>query len=607
MNKVLLLVSVVFLNTALAQVEPVAVVSDEAGYRLQVSGENFLIKGMNWGYIPVGYNYSYDLWSKPPEFIEEVLHREMSLLQAMGVNAIRLFNTIPPKWVTWIRDEYGIYTAINHLMGRYGFEIDGAFVPNIDYNNPRHRSAILTDLKATVERYKDVRGVLLYLLGNENNYGLHWTSFEIEAVPGEENNARAEHLYTLLGEAATLVKSIDKQRPVSLTNGDLQYIDLIAKHCKDVDIMGSNVYRGPSMRDLYDRVKKTLKRPVLFSEFGADAYNAKDDREDHRMQADMLLQQWQEIYEHTAGRGRSGTAIGGFVFQWSDGWWKHKQHTNLDVHDTTASWPNGGYPDFQSGQNNMNEEWFGITAKSRPDADGFQTLEPRAAYYALKYAWRLDPYSSTTNSATIGRHFGAADIKAFGLTYDVQSGAQRVKELERVRISDLRMVFDTNLSTGQGATKFAGPATFDHTESFFPEISLKPNSQVTGRVALNIVGNVAQNRLNPIFYENRRDRVQLIDAESESFELQTGDRVRIYAAEFQVRSQLADLEGFYRVGHYHWGDEGDLFGLYREAYYGPNLDIYDGVAPVGFADRKGAVVRSEDRFWPRALLGQTPR
>ena len=77
--------------------------SDEAGYRLQVSGENFLIKGMNWGYIPVGYNYSYDLWSKPPEFIEEVLHREMSLLQAMGVNAIRLFNTIPPKWVTWIQ------------------------------------------------------------------------------------------------------------------------------------------------------------------------------------------------------------------------------------------------------------------------------------------------------------------------------------------------------------------------------------------------------------------------------------------------------------------------------------------------------------------------
>ena len=110
---------------------------------------------------------------------------------------------------------------------------------------------------------------------------------------------------------------------MSLTNGDLQYIDLIAKHCKDVDIMGSNVYRGPSMRDLYDRVKKTLKRPVLFSEFGADAYNAKDDREDHRMQADMLLQQWQEIYSTrrvadavvlpSAVLSSSGQTVGGSI------------------------------------------------------------------------------------------------------------------------------------------------------------------------------------------------------------------------------------------------------------------------------------------------------
>ena len=114
----------------------------------------------------------------------------------------------------------------------------------------------------------------MYLLGNENNYGLHWTSFEIEAVPGEENNARAEHLYTLLGEAATLVKSVDKQRPVSLTNGDLQYLDLIAKHCKDVDIMGSNVYRGPSMRELYAR-SRNPQATSTFSEFGADAYNAR--------------------------------------------------------------------------------------------------------------------------------------------------------------------------------------------------------------------------------------------------------------------------------------------------------------------------------------------
>ena len=42
-----------------------------------------------------------------------------------------------------------------------------------------------------------------------------------------------------------------------------------------------------------------------------------------------------------------------------DGWWKTKQDEDLDIHNTDASWPNGGYPfDYAEGQNNMNEEWF---------------------------------------------------------------------------------------------------------------------------------------------------------------------------------------------------------------------------------------------------------
>ena len=53
MKKALFIASVVLLNIAFAS-RACAVVSDDSGYRLQVSGENFLIKGMNWGYIPVG-------------------------------------------------------------------------------------------------------------------------------------------------------------------------------------------------------------------------------------------------------------------------------------------------------------------------------------------------------------------------------------------------------------------------------------------------------------------------------------------------------------------------------------------------------------------------
>ncbi len=52
---------------------------------------------------------------------------------------------------------------------------------------------------------------------------------------------------------------------------------------------------------------------------------------------------------------------------------------------------------------------------------------------------------------------------------------------------------------------------------------------------------------------------------------------------------LVQLDGFYRTGHLHWQYEGDFFGLYRDAYYGENVDIYNGEAPVGFE-----IARQED-------------
>ena len=97
------------------------------------------------------------------------------------------------------------------------------------------------------------------------------------------------------------------------------------------------------------------------------------------------------------GKGLAGNAIGGFIFQWDDGWWKVGQETNLDVHDTKATWPNEGYgKDFSPGDNNMNEEWFGLVSKDRPDADGFYEVHARAAYYLLKEAFTLDPYAAST-------------------------------------------------------------------------------------------------------------------------------------------------------------------------------------------------------------------
>ena len=69
------------------------------------------------------------------------------------------------------------------------------------------------------------------------------------------------------------------------------------------------------------------------------------------------------MYNKAAGNGEEGNSIGAFVFEWRDEWWKYLQIENLDIQDNNASWSNQAYMfDWAEGKNNMNEEWFGITA-----------------------------------------------------------------------------------------------------------------------------------------------------------------------------------------------------------------------------------------------------
>ena len=364
----LLLVLVPFIASARSadsELPEIKVVNDKDGSRLLVDGEEFMVLGMNWGYMPIGQNYTYDFWGKSDEFIIAALAKEMSLLKGMGVNVIRQYVGIPPRWVEYIYDTYGIWTVLNHSLGRYGLTLDGVWIPATDYSDPKVIAQLRDEMEALAKQFKGTRGMLMWLLGNENNYGLHWSSFEIEALPEDQRwGAKAQYLYRLFGTVIDDLHRLDPDRPVAMANGDVGYIDIIAEECKGLDIFGTNVYRGISARDLYQVVKDKLGIPVMYTEFGADAFNAITMQEDQLTQAYFLLGQWREIYEQSHGKGRVGNCIGGMTFQWSDGWWKYQQDANLSIHDTNASWPNAGYPaDYREGDNNMNEEWWGICAK----------------------------------------------------------------------------------------------------------------------------------------------------------------------------------------------------------------------------------------------------
>ena len=380
------------ITSSLAQPDKVSVVSNNHGFKLSVNGKDFIINGMNWDYFPIGTNYTYSLWKQPDDFIKSALDTEMSMLQNMGVNAIRVYTGLQPKWIRYINEKYGIYTMINHSFGRYGLTLNGRWVQNTDYSDSSVRRLLLKEVTDMAEEYKNTPGLLLYLLGNENNYGLFWQGAETENIPFEQrpSTLRAKALYKLFDEAGLAVKAVDKSHPVAICNGDLLFLDIIKGECRDIDILGCNMYRGVSFGNAFQKTKEVLKKPIMLTEFGADAFSTISNQEDQQSQAFYLTNNWKEIYENAAGSGKAENCIGGFTFMFSDGWWKYEQTKNLDIHDTNASWANGGYNDYQPGKNNMNEEWFGICAKGPADENGHYKLYPRLAYYALQKFLKKD-------------------------------------------------------------------------------------------------------------------------------------------------------------------------------------------------------------------------
>lgn len=600
------------------QAQKVRVSGGAEGMKLNVDGKDTFVKGVNWDYFPIGTNYNYSLWKQSDAFIQQALDDEMSLLKNMGVNTIRVYSGMPKKWIKYVYQNYGIYTMLNHSFGRYGLTINGVWTPITDYADPTTRELLLKEVKEMANEYKDTEGLLLFLLGNENNYGLFWDGAETENIPIKDRRStkRAVPMYKLFNEAALAMKGLDQSHPVAICNGDLLFLDIVAQECKDVDIFGSNVYRGVSFGDLFERVKKEYGKPVLLTEFGADAFNSLTNQEDQNAQAFYMKGNWKEIYENSAGSGKAGNVLGGFTFQFSDGWWKYGQTKNLDSHDSNASWSNGGYQkDYIEGQNNMNEEWFGICAKGPTNEKGFYQLYPRAAYYVLKDIHKLDPFAAGMSTAAISSQFEDANITDAALRARGDKAALASTEGGILKLSNLRAEFTTFTTGGSLLTtpKTDDPNTnvypnrtgFDHMESYFVGVEGNPSSNMKANVNFSILGRVAENPINEIFYENR-GRSQTVETSEGPVFTSDINRIQVYNASYKWTAKDFEVRGFYRTGHYHWGYEGDFFALYSEANYGPNLDIYNGEISGLEIDGRGQLDGLKAAFGPQLWWGANP-
>jgi beta-galactosidase len=604
----------------------VTTLKDANGWKLQVDGKDFYVKGVVWDYKPVGTNYSYNLYGQSDEFIKNLIDHEFGLMAEAGITATRSFVRVPPKWVSYIFETYGIMTVVNPLMGRYGITIDGKAIQFTDYSDPRTREVLKAQVVEFVEMYRDVPGVLMFALGNESNYGLSWSSFEIENLPvGEQNQEKAKYLYSLFNEVIEAGRRADPERLFTIVNGDIQYLDLIAEYGKGWDLLGINAYRGISFDNIeagnfmWREVKEKLDLPVVLMEFGSDAFNARDFAEDQAAQASYLRGQWQEIYSKSYGSGAEGNALGGFVFEWRDEWWKHKQTENLEIQDRTASWANGGYKfDFVEGQNNMNEEWFGITRIGELNEQGVYQAETRMAYDVLKEIWRVDPYAAS--KPVIDAAINDVDMEFYSLKSDIQLLKKAKKQDDRFRLvggSFKGEYFvkgsDSNIDeSGENGLIFTDGQMLDL------DFAFQPTNRIKGDFTLNVLANVADSDFEFRYGDRGKPlRAAIIDENDNGVlilvdeDLNANERVEIYDFQASYEDQNYDLLAFYHTPRYHWGYEGDFFGLMRETTDMEGQDIWNSKAPYGveFAGKGDLgglkVVAGPEIYWganPKAMV-----
>ncbi len=364
--------------------------NEKGGYRLLVNREPFMIRGVIYNPTPIGEGPGYNFFTHRPKPWKVI---DGKLMEEMGINVVRIYTAFDDLDATreFIRDmyqNYGIYTAVSDWLGLWE--------PNLNYADPAFQEKTKKNVLNVVKALKNEPGVLMWILGNEHNYTFSgkirfWTSPEIEAIerPYQKQLKKAEIFYSFVDEIAAEIKKIDPYRPVALSNGEVSYLNVASEVCQNIDLLAIIAYRGMVFGNMFERIRDTFDIPVVLSEFGADSYDAYKQVEAQEIQSEFIISQWQDIYKNTTLSGNEyGNVLGGFIFSWTDEWWKFNEACPQSwlIQNTEASWSEGAYYyDIEAeGNLNMNEEWFGIVAIEKEKKGKINRRTPKQAYYDLQ-------------------------------------------------------------------------------------------------------------------------------------------------------------------------------------------------------------------------------
>ena len=302
---------------------------------------------------------------------DEIAVGDFRLMREMGVNTLRLYHQpfeLNKEIFRQIHQKYGIYIGMGDFLGKYALGSEASWQDGTDYDNPLHQENMLKSVEKMVQNFKDEPYVLFWLIGNENVYGL-----------GCNADKKPESFFKFANKAAQRIKSLDPQkRPVAIASGDTLHLDIFAKNCPDIDIFGANSYRGKyGFLDIWDEVKRVADKPAIITEYGTSSYaKAYSQEEAENYQAQYHKDCWADIKCNSSGFG-AGNALGSFVFEWLDEWWKSYEPAYHDKKGVAAGPFLDGY---------YHEEWFGIAGQGDGKKSPYlRQLKP--AYYIYKELW----------------------------------------------------------------------------------------------------------------------------------------------------------------------------------------------------------------------------
>ncbi len=298
---------------------------------------------------------------------------DFALMKDMGVNTLRIYQhpqrPVDKEFLRKMYNEYGFMVLMGNLVGKYAVGSGATWAEGTDYENPEHEQKMLDNVREMVEDMKDEPYILMWLLGNENNYGV-----------ASNADKKPEAYFKFINKVAQMIKSIDPNHPVAVCNGDTLFLDKFAQFAPDVDAYAANVYRGDyGFGSFWQQVQEAADKPAFISEYGAPAFAPPmTSQEAQAAQAAYHKGNWLDIKGNSAGYADGvGNAVGGVAFEWLDEWWKNYEPA---IHDTKADVVgpfSGGY---------YYEEWFGLIGQG--DGKNSPYLrEPREVYYTYRDLW----------------------------------------------------------------------------------------------------------------------------------------------------------------------------------------------------------------------------